>query len=47
MALLRAEYARRLGSNRDPQPSPEAVREIVLEWLTGIDFGRAIHTSDN
>jgi hypothetical protein len=47
MAVLRAEYACRLGPDRDPQPCPVAVREMVREWLAGIDFGRAIHISDN
>jgi len=47
MAVLRAEYARRRGLDRDTQPCPEAVQQMVMEWLTGIDYGRAIHISDN
>jgi hypothetical protein len=47
MALLRAEYAHRLGPERDPQPCSVAVREMVLEWLAGINLGRAIHIIDN
>jgi hypothetical protein len=31
MAVLRAEYAQRRGLDRDTQPCPEAVRQMVLE----------------
>jgi hypothetical protein len=47
MVVLRAEYAHRLGPERDPQPCSVAVRETVLEWLAGINLGRAIHIIDN
>ena len=45
MAVLRGEYAHRRGLDRDTQPCPEAVKQMVIEWITGIDYGRAIHIS--
>jgi hypothetical protein len=47
MAVLWEKYARRRGFDCDTQLCPEAVRQMVLEWLTDIDDGGAIHISDN
>jgi hypothetical protein len=47
MAVLRGEYAHRRGLDRDTQPCPEAVKQMVIEWVTGIDYGQAIHISSN
>jgi hypothetical protein len=47
MAVSQVEYVCRRKRDRELQPCSEEVWQIMLEWLTGIDYGQAIPISSH